>query len=282
MAIQPTQTAIGPAINIDHYGSTRSLALDSSLNTVCTRRGYVTVDDNDFDSMTEAIWKVFSAGGGFTFPPATRQTENLNFFDTLPLNRITATRWGPNRIRIVARYKYHRSSFPPQDPNDLAQFSEFTYYIPTWRHARDGNDINNTTGLPEGPWNAAETVGVGDDAVIRPSTEQWPRHAVRIWVPWQLSANPYSFGVDALTGTTNSGAITFGGRSFDANTVRYDGVQIDPQEVNGDLIYRCWFKFAAQRGEWVQQTLDGTQGAYKTGVGNMYRPTWTASAFDFS
>lgn len=274
------------------FGSTLSVGLENDWQDRATVR--IFVDDLTPNAPDNQIQAILSA----VDLVQTTHEELAN----LPLQLATARIIGPTKAWVTCRYGRRRYSPLTQDSFVSVKFRSAYENV---EHYSTGYTLPAPSsaaptfidGMPQGQALHDMSNALLTDPTKHPKPYRWRRPVVRIYVTARLSTNPLG-AVDQFLNTTNADAFLLGGVSFAAETVRFDGLNIDsaqrrnvvtipPPMGDGnpqfELIDR-WdvqYAFTATPDLFLKEHayFDEGAGNWATSITQQYRPAWVGTDF---
>lgn len=177
--------------------------------------------------------------------------------DTLPLQYVSARRFGQTSANLVLHYGRRRFRSFPQSPLKVASFrsaewSTQWYRLPydtyTGQPRYDAGVIPTNTALvvPNGRMqfhNSSGNPNIDLDPAAKPKDWMWTQNAVRMSVPAILPNNPLQRVANKLN-RINSSAVLYGGMKFPRDTLLFKGIDVEWEaEVNGALSFYVSYEF---------------------------------------
>lgn len=214
-----------PTVKLDLLKSTLTTGVFRYTKGRGVRRVRVTGLENNNRASWNATVAILNIGGILRHPGNT----------IIPLQTIHLERSGPTECVGVLIYAWDRWSIPPAASTEIARFrAGRTEQIPVYRYATatpfaagaNPVSVDPNSLMPNGPMYLIADDQKSDQKV-RPQSYMWRPGTIKMTLPTILSTNPLTSGIDDLIGKVNSAQVTFAGTLFDAQTIRFEGVDVD-------------------------------------------------------
>lgn len=232
---------------IDLYGSTQTNGISSNRLDRAVRRAFVKGTGTTNAGLQEAADAILDSSANVLFH------QNIT---NLPLAAITTTRFSPTKVMAYLEYRRSIVTVPTQPAYLLGKF-RCDHREPTiW--VQRPSDF--TAHRPSGFITYENPPADGDpnkSPTSRPKDWIWMRPALSVYIPTVLGFNPLP-NVGQLLDHVNSDSVTaFGGFTFVAGEILFDGVDVDAYEVvvNGisTVKFKVGYSFKCVQGGFVQQ-----------------------------
>ena len=190
----------------------------------------------------------------------------------------TARRLGPKKVEVTIVYA--RSPAPPTPSGEIISLSTSTATVPVYRLPAvitqtggtkpDGStcssgpcttpSFDSTSGLPSGDW--ADTAKLAGNAnpvnASEPRAYAWQVPEVSVSIPARLTSAEFvglhaSNGAMTKVGYWNSGSFAWGGITFAAETLKFNGCNAQWVSENGVFVYYARYEFSWRPNGWYQQ-----------------------------
>lgn len=183
----------------------------------------------------------------------------------LPLQYASVFSRGAGKCVVALNYFRGRNTTPTQEAATLARYRPGHDYVDWWTTgtlASDGRPAQTSWSIENaaGEVKTGITTGTSAAAGDKPISYQRRVSQVVIHVPTVLDSNPVAT-VEPKRGKLNSDAVTFGGHSFAANTLYFEGYTVDAVETSDQMVYPTWYTFIARKETWATEaapTFSGT------------------------
>jgi len=221
-----TTSTGGITIELDLYGSTMNLGIDSNRRDRAVRRGIVkgltaSVEDDDPKGLSHTLMQraasaVFDAVGLFH-----------HTITTLRLQDIQTRQWGQTKVWVDLIYfrGFENTGFLDGPFGGTFEYTRTQHNVlPVYRHTtnlENGAPLFGPQGLPAGPLIGNAPNRLNDQRRF-PIHKMWERESTLISVPTVLTTHPYSApGVADRIGLVNSGIVSIGSIGFAPFTLKF-------------------------------------------------------------
>lgn len=206
----------------DLHGSIQQQGITSLKHDYAVRHCIVRNLDNTNMDLGSAIKKAFEATGSLH--------HNLHY---MWLTKIRAVKWGDTKARVQLIYQRGKWG-RPATTSALKTASTYSAYefVEVYRLPYDIDDPMQTekylNGLPNGSWYNLANI---EDPTHPPTAYRLKRPTTRLIYNTVLSFNPFSFTSQHLN-RVNEGSVSFGQVTFQAGTLRFDGIDAPATQWN--------------------------------------------------
>lgn len=174
---------------------------------------------------------------------------------SLPLQAVTATRWGPSKVWTVAEF-FHRGADLSQPAFVQADLELTHEQVRIFRWVHDATNTPQWTGAPTPGWPNGEWIGgeppANDPAFRMFQTRLIRRGVIRMRIPTELAADPMP-SIGQLVNRINVDNLTFGAYTFTPGQVRFDGALVRWFWNGSANRYRVIYTFTLSEIGHVQQ-----------------------------
>ena len=175
-----------------------------------------------------------------------------------PLWSLTSKRYGVTKALVHARYRRdNRKTRAAMEKLITIRtgMDSVRWYKLGYLRSAPTTGVFDSFGRPDGDWFTSETWKDETDEAAEPQPYIWKRPKIDIYVFTDLAFDPTPDIFD-LINTINTSANTWGDYSFPAETLRFNGAQVDWYEAENDEVrYVTRYHFTAVRGGWVNASV---------------------------
>ena len=276
-----TTSVGGITVQLDMYGSTMDLGVDSNRRDRAVRRALVS-------GLTGSVNDGDPAGGSHTLMQRAAQAvfDAVGLFHhtitDLRLQDIHTRPWGQTKVWVDLIYfrGFENTGFLSGPSGGTFEYTTtISDVIPVYRHVTE----ISTDGIPTGPSFDAHGLPSGpmlgnspkrlENQNQLPPFKMWDREATLISVPTVLSSHPYSVpGVASLIGHVNSDVVTIGSIGFTEFTLKFRTTHVKIRfgghgSGPGSVKYDTTYEFVAidlghysQAPTWIPEHLEFPDG----------------------
>jgi len=279
-------------VKLDLHGSTQTTGVSGSrydrATRLCLVEGLTAADDITppfHSNIDTAINAAIVAAGPF------HHRLGLGPLQTpLSLQAARGRKWGPTKVWVTLIYARGRHHNVSDSVTQLMHSREEWESIPVYRYpfTGDGGTVSiNSVGMPSGAMFENPAIGQLQDPKFRPRHFMWKRPITKFYIPTVLSFHPL-IDVADLINHINLDQVTIGNIPFAANTLRFDGVDVDADQnsVGGNTFYFVKYSFAAIDTGFYRQfpvwDVNTTPNVWTTIDGLMHLRSNFTAAFSYS